>query len=111
MNSLVWRPSRLGRLLRVGARVGAAWYLETMEVRPLDTTESAWNRVNEGLAKMTPEERVRRAISLTILAHAFALAQIRQRYPEESERTHRLRLAARIIDPKTMRAAFDWPHD
>jgi|HubBroStandDraft_2_1064218.scaffolds.fasta_scaffold602594_2 hypothetical protein len=82
-----------------------------MEVRPFDTTESAWDQVNEGLARMSPEERFRRAISLTILAHAFALAQIRKRYPDESERTHRLRLAARIIDPETMRAAFDWPHD
>jgi hypothetical protein len=82
-----------------------------METRPLDTTESAWNRVNEGLARMTSEERICRAVSLTVLAHAFALAQIRQRYPDESERTHRLRLAARILDPKTMRAAFDFPHD
>jgi hypothetical protein len=82
-----------------------------VESRPFDTTESAWRQVNEGLRRMTPAERVRRAVSLTVLAHAFALAQIRQRHPEEDERRHRLRLAARILDKATMRAAFDWPDD
>jgi hypothetical protein len=82
-----------------------------MESRPLDTTESAWAQVNAGLQRMTSAERVRRAVSLTILAHAFALAQIRKSYPEEDDRHHRLRLASRILDPKTMRAAFDWPDD
>ena len=85
--------------------------LGIVESRPLDTTESAWAYVNEGLRRMTPTERVRRAVSLTVLAHAFALAQIRQRYPDEDERRHRLRLAARSLDIPTMRAAFDWPDD
>jgi hypothetical protein len=60
---------------------------------------------------MTPAERVRRAISLTIAAHAFALAQIRQRYPDEDERRHRLRLAARMLDRATMHTALNWPDD
>ncbi len=60
---------------------------------------------------MTPAERVTRAASLTVLAHAFALAEIRRRHPDEDERAHRLRLAARYIDTETMRAAFDWPPD
>jgi hypothetical protein len=82
-----------------------------MEIRPLDTTESVWEEVNEGLRKMTPAERIRRAVSLTILAHSFALAQIRQHYPDEDDRRHRLRLAARFLDEETMRAAFDWHND
>jgi hypothetical protein len=61
--------------------------------------------------RMTPRERVERSAKLTILAHSFALAEIRRRYPEEDERTHRLRLAARYIDAATMKAAFDWPRD
>ena len=82
-----------------------------METRPRDTSASAWAQVNDGLRRMTPAERVRRAISLTIGSHAFALAQIRQRYPNDDERQHRLRLAARMLDKATMLAAFDWPHD
>jgi hypothetical protein len=36
----------------------------------------------------------------------FALAQIRRRFPGEDERTSRRRLAARILEPALMRAAF-----
>lgn len=79
--------------------------------RPLDTSEEAWAIVSEGIRRMTPAERVARAISLTILAHGAALAKIRRDHPEEDDRTHRLRLAARMIDAKTMRAAFGWPPD
>ncbi len=50
-----------------------------------------------------------RSAALTVLAHSFALAEIRRRHPEEDERSHRLRLAARYIDAATMKAAFDWP--
>jgi hypothetical protein len=82
-----------------------------METRPLDTTESVWEVVRAGIERMTPAERVGRAISLTILAHAFALARIRRDHPDESDREHRLRLAARILPKETMRAAFDWQDD
>lgn len=60
---------------------------------------------------MTPADRVARSVSLTILAHRAALAWIRRTHPDETERQHRLRLAARYIDPETMRAAFGTPHD
>jgi hypothetical protein len=63
-----------------------------------------------GIATMTPEQRVQRVVSLTVLSHAFALAAIRANHPEESEREHRLRLAARTIDAATMKAAFGWPY-
>jgi len=80
-------------------------------MRPLDTSEEAWRYVDDGLRRMTPVERVNRAISLTIMTHAIALAQIRRTHPDEDERRCRLRLAARMTDPALMRAAFDWPHD
>jgi hypothetical protein len=80
-------------------------------MRPRDTSEEAWRVVEDGLRRMTPAERVNRSVSLTIMCHAMALAQIRQQYPDEDERRWRLRLAARITDPALMRAAFDWPHD
>jgi hypothetical protein len=79
--------------------------------RPLDTSEKAWKQVDEGLRRMTPAERVGRAISLTIFAHALALAQIRRMYPAEDERRWRMRLAARMTEPALMKAAFGWPHD
>jgi hypothetical protein len=82
-----------------------------MSTRPIDTTEEAWAIVEEGLRRMTPRERVQRAISLTIFAHGFALANIRRLHPHEDERTHRLRLAARYIDAETMQRAFGWVDD
>lgn len=72
----------------------------------MDTTKDAWAIVEEGLRKMTPAARVRRALVLSVAAHAFALAQIRRRHPGEDERRSRQRLAARFIAPATMRAAF-----
>ena len=67
--------------------------------------------IEDGLRRMTPGERVRRAAALTVAAHAFALAEIRRRHPGEGERRWRLRLAARILDPALMRAAFGFPDD
>ena len=63
--------------------------------------EQAWRN-------KTPTERVERAMALTILVHSVALAEIRRCYPHEDERTHRMRLASRYIDAKTMLAAFGW---
>ena len=80
-------------------------------MRPHDTTEEAWKVVEDGLRRMTPAERVGRAVSLTIFAHRVALAQLRRSHPDEDERRLRLRLAARITDPALMKAAFGWPHD
>jgi len=79
--------------------------------KPLDTTEEAWAVVEEGIRNMSPAQRVKRAISLTILVHRFALAAIRRAHPDEDERTHRLRLAARYIDAETMRKAFGFTND
>jgi hypothetical protein len=77
-----------------------------VSTRPADTTPAAWAFVEDGIHKMTPAERVRRAIALTITTHRFALAQIRRLHPDEDERTHRLRLLARCVDKDTMRRAF-----
>lgn len=59
----------------------------------------------------TPAARFKRVAELTALAHRAALAMIRKRHPDESDRQHRLRLAARYIDAETMRAAFGWSDD
>ena len=78
---------------------------------PLDTSDEVWARMEAGLRRMSPAERVRRCVELTILTHRMALAQIRRNHPDEGERRHRLRLAARYIDAGTMRVAFGWPDD
>ncbi len=80
-------------------------------MRPSDTSPEAWALMEAAYRRMTPAERIERAAALTVLAHSFALAEIRRRHPDEDERTHRLRLAARYIDGETMKAAFDWPAD
>lgn len=82
-----------------------------MSNRPRDTTEAAWAVVEDGIRRMSPAQRVKRSIALTILAHRFALGEIRRCYPDEDERQHRLRLAARYIDAETMRKAFGFPRD
>jgi hypothetical protein len=87
------------------------WYVLAMRLRPADTTEEAWAVLEEGLRKMTPAQRVRRCIDLTILTHRLALAEIKRRHPDEDERTHRLRLAARILDANVMNAAFGFVDD
>lgn len=82
-----------------------------MGIRPADTSPEVWAIIERRIQAMTPCERVQRAAALTVLAHRFALAEIARRYPDEPERHHRLRLAARTTDPALMKAAFDWPPD
>lgn len=78
---------------------------------PADTSAEAWAIMEEGIRRMEPKERVRRALALTVFAHEVALAGIRQRHPHDTPREHELRLASLYIDAETMRAAFGWPHD
>jgi hypothetical protein len=82
-----------------------------MRLRAADTTAEAWAVVEEGLRKTTPAQRVRRYIDLTILTHGLAFAEIKRRHPDEDDRTHRLSLAARILDANVMNAAFGFVDD
>lgn len=77
----------------------------------MDTSPEAWAIMQDALRSWTPRQRVERAAALTVLAHSFALAELRRRYPDEDDRKHRLRLAARYIDKETMLAAFGWAPD
>jgi len=80
-------------------------------LRPADTSPEAWAIMEEGLRRMTPAQRIARAVDLTILTHQLALATIRREHPGETDREHRLRLAARTIDAETMKRAFGWVDD
>lgn len=80
-------------------------------MRPMDTSEEAWRLMEEHWRTATPAERLARVASLTALVHRGALAMIRRKHPDETDRQHRLRLAARYIDAETMRVAFGWADD
>ena len=77
-----------------------------MTVRPCDTTPEAWREVEEGIRRMTPGERIRRAFALTAMARGFALGQIRRQHPDESAAQRRVQLASRFLDAATVKAAF-----
>jgi hypothetical protein len=77
----------------------------------MDTSEDAWQYMQEAMRKMTPAQRFRRAVKLTSFAHRLALSELRRQFPLEDERRLRLRLLARTVDAVTMKAAFGWPAD
>jgi hypothetical protein len=63
----------------------------------------------EGYRRMTPAERLLRALDMSKAVQQLALARIRAQYgPNLSEREERLRLAALWIDRETMIRAFGW---
>jgi hypothetical protein len=84
-------------------------------MRPLDTSEEAWQYLNEKLRQMTPAQKIRRVAELTVLTHRLALEELRRRFPHDSERRLKVRLLARTVDaatiPAAVRAALDWPDE
>ncbi len=53
--------------------------------RPLDTTESAWNKVREIHVRLGPEGRVEAAFAASELIREAALAGLRMRHPAWDE--------------------------
>lgn len=90
---------------------GTCRVVRSRGMRPMDTSPEAWRLMEDHWRAASPAARLARVASLTALIHRGALAMIRKRHPDESDRQHRLRLAARYIDPETMRAAFGWSDD
>ncbi len=78
---------------------------------PADTSPEVWALMEEGIRRMTPAQRFARVAELTAFTHRVALAAIRRDHPDETDREHRLRLAARYIDAETMKNAFGWVDD
>jgi hypothetical protein len=58
--------------------------------------------------RMTADEKLAIVGRLGRLVEEVALAAIRQRYPDATDRDNRLRLASRTIDRETMIRAFGW---
>jgi hypothetical protein len=57
---------------------------------------------------LTPQEKVRQVMDCNAASEAMALAGLRGRHPEASERELRLRLAALRLGRPLMIAAFGW---
>jgi len=62
----------------------------------------------EAYRRMSPAQKVHRVWELTRATRQLALARLREEYPEDSERTLQLRLAALRFGRETMIAAFGW---
>jgi hypothetical protein len=58
-----------------------------------DTSAEARDVMRQAYARMSPSEKIDRLRSLTLAANRLALAGLRSRHPEESERSLLLRLA------------------
>ena len=76
-----------------------------------DTPPEVRQRLIEGYRRMSPAEKMRRVAELNRAVRQMALAGLRARFPTASPRELELRLAARTIDPETMRRAFGWSPD
>ena len=80
-----------------------------MKTQSRDTPPDIEEILIEGYRRMTPVERLERALDMSRAVQQLALARIRARYgPNLSEREERLRLAALWLDRETMIRAFGW---
>ena len=62
----------------------------------------------EGYRRMTPQQKLQQVSELTKAVQLLALARIRKKYGNISEREQRLRLASLWLDRETMIKVFDW---
>jgi hypothetical protein len=78
-------------------------------VIPDDTDPATWHRLEERMRALSPGEKARMVGELNASVRAAALAGIRRRHPEATEREQRLYLAALLIDDdELMKRAFGW---
>lgn len=68
-------------------------------LRPLDTTESAWEKVREIHARLGAEGRVEAAFAASELVREAALAGLRMRHPAWDERHLHAALLERFYGP------------
>lgn len=62
----------------------------------------------EGFRSMSTAEKLRAVDALSRFVTELAVADVRRRFPHDSERDQRLRAASRWIEPDVMRRAFGW---
>lgn len=73
---------------------------------PNDTSPDAARLQAELYRRMTPDERLARAVALTAATTALALTGLRRRHPAADDRELLLRLAALRLGPALAAAAY-----
>jgi hypothetical protein len=73
---------------------------------PSDTSPEAWRVVLDGIRRMTPEERIRRAFELSQMVRSLAEAGLRRRYPQAGDREIFLRMARLTLGDDLFRRAY-----
>lgn len=76
-----------------------------------DTSEAVDRLLMERYRRMSPNDKLRMVTELNQTVEAVALAGLRQRYPDASERELRLRLAAIRYGRELVLKAFGWDPD
>jgi len=61
--------------------------------------------------RATPEQKLERMFGMARLVNDLARSELRQRFPQASERDVTLRLASRVHDRETMIRVFGWDPD
>jgi hypothetical protein len=75
---------------------------------PDDTSPAVKALLIAGYRRMSPTQKLDRVTELTRAVQELALADIRRRHPNASQREQSLRLASRWIEPELMLRAFGW---
>ncbi len=65
----------------------------------------------ERYRQMSAVEKWQRMTELCQFAEAMAMADVRERYPDATERECFLRVASRRLSPEIMRKAYGWDPD
>ena len=73
-----------------------------------DTDRRIEEKLFEGYRKMSTDEKLAHMSALGQGVEDVALAELRRRYPEASERENRLRLLSRWLDAESMKRIYDW---
>jgi hypothetical protein len=75
-------------------------------MRPADTSPEAWRIFLEGVRRMSPAQRIQRALELSETVRSAAEAGLRERYPQAGHQEIFLRLARLVLDPELFRKAY-----
>jgi hypothetical protein len=85
-----------------------AYNARVFPVRPADTDEATWRRWIARWSAMSPADKARKIVDSNATVRAAALAGIRQRHPEATEREQQMYLAAQRMGDELAKAAFGW---
>ena len=82
-----------------------------MRTQAEDTSPEVERIMIEGWRAMTPARKLQVMESMRRMVDELALADIRAKHPDETDREHSLRLASRWMPADLMRRAFGWNPD